>query len=79
MGGEGGPKRKTATHPLPPIAEQGRGVGSPAAARFGQPGRRRRPGREGKGRGEGGAPIPLPSSGYGGARRRLHEGRRRRR
>ena len=32
MGGEGGPKCKMAIHPLPPIAKQGRGAGSPAAA-----------------------------------------------
>ena len=48
MGGEGGPKRKTATHPLPPIAEQGKGAGSLVAARFGRAGLGRRPGTRGE-------------------------------
>ena len=38
MGGEGGPKCKMAIHPLPPIAKQGRGAGSPAAANPAAPG-----------------------------------------
>ena len=57
MGGEGGPKGKTATHPLPPIAEQGRGAGSPAAANPDAPGSGGGCGPGGKEEGYGG-PIP---------------------
>ena len=49
------------------------------SGRIGRAGPRWRLGREGKGRGKGGDPIPLPNSGYGGVRRRLHVGRLRRR
>ena len=38
MGGEGGPKGKRATHPLPLDAEQGRRPGSSAAANPAAPG-----------------------------------------
>src|SRR6185503_7056696 len=38
MGGEGGPKSKMATHPLPPDAEQGRRPVSSAAANPAAPG-----------------------------------------
>ena len=38
MGGEGGPKSKIATHPLPPDAEQWRRPGSAAAANPAAPG-----------------------------------------
>ena len=68
MGGEGGPKRKTATPPLPPIAEQGKGAGSPVAARFGRAGLGRRPGTRGKGKG--GALEGIPASPWAGMVRR---------
>ena len=78
MGGEGGPKRKTATHPLPPIAEQGKGAGLPVAARFGRAGLGRRPGTRGKGEGRCSGGDPDLTLGWGGAQRRGDVSRRRR-
>ena len=49
MGGEGGPKCKTATHPLPPIAEQGRWRWASAAADSGSLGDGGDRGEKGKG------------------------------
>ena len=63
---------------LPPDAEQGKGGGASAAARFGLPGSRRRPGLRGKGGGSCGGSIPGLTSSGGGVWRPSHSSQWRR-
>ena len=71
MGGEGGPKRKTATHPLPPDAEQRRRLRGVGGGQSGRSGPRGRPGPRGKGREGFDGSIPILTSSWGAAQRRL--------